>query len=221
MRRKLRQIALLLITATMLITTVGAVDFDSMVDREEAKEIQAAASVMANAARELGYSEDSYIIREAQEHWWEAQEVIEWCDLPVEERVWDFLINEMGLSEAGACGIMANIAAESNFDYTVDITWGYGLVAWCGGRREAAKETEAEYGNRLVGQLRHIEKELNGAYAGVLEKIQAVSNDAAGAYKAGRIFCLEYEIPVNMYPKASYRGAYARDVLWPVWGTDE
>ena len=218
---KVKKIILFVVSALMLATSALAVDFDSMVDREEAKEIQAAASAMANAARELGYSEDSHIIQEAQRHWWDAQEIIEWCDIPVEERVWDFLINEMGLSEAAACGILANIAAESNFDYTVDINWGYGLVAWCGGRADNARATEAEYGNRVVGQLRHIEKELNGAYAGVLEKLREVPNTAEGAYKAGRIFCLEYEIPVNMYPKANYRGAYARDVLWPVWGTDE
>ncbi len=209
------------LASTMLATTALAVDYDSMIDREEALAIQKAAHTMATAARELGYSENSYIIAEAQEHWWEAQEIIEWCDIPVSERVWDFLINEMGLSEAAACGIMANIEAESNFDYKVDISWGYGLVAWCGGRREAAKETEAEYGNRLVGQLRHIEKELTGAYSHVLEKMNAVSNDATGAYKAGRIFCLEYEIPVNMYPKANYRGALARDFYWPLYATEE
>lgn len=214
----IKRIILLLIVTTMLITAAGAVDIGSMVDREEALEIQKAASTMANAARALGYEEDCEIIKEAQRHWWEAQEIIEWCDIPVEERVWDFLINEMELSEAAACGIMANIAAESNFDYTVDINWGYGLVAWCGGRADNARATEAEYGNRVVGQLRHIEKELNGAYAGVLEKLREVPNTAEGAYKAGRIFCLEYEIPVDMYPKANYRGAYARDVLWPVWG---
>ena len=206
-----------ILACTMLATTALAVDYDSMIDREEALAIQKTASTMANAARELGFSEDSYIIKEAQKHWWEAQEIIEWCDIPVEERVWDFLINEMGLSEAAACGIMANIECESNFDYKVDISWGYGLVAWCGGRRDAAHETEDTYGNRLVGQLRHIEKELNGAYSGVLEKLQNVPNTAEGAYKAGRIFCLEYEIPVNMYPKANYRGALARDFYFPLY----
>ena len=175
---------------------------------------------MANAARELGYSEDSYIIKEAQEHWWEAQEIIEWCDIPTETRCYEFFRDEMGLSDAAICGILANIASESNFDYKVDISWGYGLVAWCGGRREAAKETEAEYGNRVVGQLRHIEKELYGAYSGVLEKLKEVPNTAEGAYKAGRIFCLEYEIPVNMYPKANYRGALARDEFFPIYGLD-
>ena len=218
---KIKKIIIFAIAALMLATSAAAIDYDSMIDREEAIAIQKAANTMANAARALGYEEDCEIIKEAQRHWWDAQEIIEWCDISVEERVWDFLINEMGLTEAAACGIMANIERESNFDYKVDISWGYGLVAWCGGRRDAAHETEDSYGNRLVGQLRHIEKELNGAYAGVLEKMQSVPNTAEGAYKAGRVFCLEYEIPVNMYPKANYRGAYARDVLWPVWGVSE
>lgn len=215
---KFKKIILFAVSALMLATSAAAVDYDSMIDREEAKEIQAAASAMANAARELGYEEDSEIITEAQRHWWEAQEIIEWCDTSVEERCYEFFRDEMGLNDAAICGILANIANESNYDYTVDIVWGYGLVAWCGGRRIAAKETEAEYGNRLVGQLRHVQQELEGAYSHVLDELKAVSNDAAGAYKAGRVFCLKYEIPTDAHPKANYRGAYARDFYWPLYG---
>lgn len=218
----MKKLIFTIIAAAMLVSNVAAaeptVDYDSMISLEAATERQEAAETMAAAARVLGYAEDSDVIREAQAIWWEAQEVIDWHSVPVETRCYEFFRDEMGLNDAAICGILANIANESNFDYTVDINWGYGLVAWCGGRREAAKETEAEYADRLVGQLRHVQKELNGAYSGVREKLEAVSNNAEGAYKAGRIFCLEYEIPVNMYPKASYRGAYARDVLWPVWG---
>lgn len=215
--RKYIQRAIIILMICMMFATVAFsanADYDNMMSREEAVEMQKKAHAMANIARELGYPENDYIIVEAKERWHEAQEVIDWYDSSIERLCFEFFKEEMGLSEAAICGILANISSESGFDYTVDIHWGYGLVGWCGDRRVAVHETMKEYDSPLVGQLRHIQKELEGSYSHVLEKLNNVSNDASGAYEAGHIFCLEYEIPVDMHSKAVYRGKLARETYW-------
>lgn len=214
MKKYIKRLAIIFIILVTLSTAVFAVDYDNMMDESKARAMQKAASTMANAARELGYSESSYIIVRAQKHWWEAEETMQWGRMPVEQRCYNFFNDEMELSDAAICGILANIYSESDFDYATDINLGYGLVGWCLERRIAAKETEAMYNNRLVGQLRYIQKELEGSYSHVLEKLKNVSNDADGAYEAGRIFCLEYEVPVNAKSKSHYRGKLASETYW-------
>ena len=214
MKKIIRRLAIIFMILATLSTAVFAVDYDNLMEESKALSIQKAASTMANAARELGYSENSYIIIRAQMHWWEAQNTIQWCKIPVEKRCYDFFKNEMGLSDTAVCGILANIYSESNYNYTIDINWGYGLVGWCMERRTAAMQTEAMYNNRLVGQLRHMEKEFNGLYASTLNKIKAVPNTPEGAAEAARIICLEYEIPVDAYSKSYYRAKVATDIYW-------
>ena len=215
--RKYIQRTIIIFMICMMFATVAFsadINYDNIMSREEAVEMQKKAHAMADIARELGYPESNYIIVVAKEHWHEAQEIIDWHDSSVERHCFEFFRDEMGLNEAAICGILANISSESGFDYTVDIYYGYGLVGWCGGRREALRETMKEYDSPLVGQLKHIKKELEGSYSHVLEKLNDVSNDAAGAYEAGRVFCLEYEIPVDKYSKAVYRGNLASNVYW-------
>lgn len=214
MKKYIRKLAIIFMILVTLSTAVFAVDYDSMMDESQAIAMQRSASAMANAARELGYPEDSCIIVRARKHWWEAEETMQWCKMSVEQRCYHFFKDKMGLSDAAACGILANIHSESNFDYTVDINWGYGLVGWCLERREAAKETEAMYNNRLVGQLRHMEKEFNGLYADTLKKLKELPNTADGAAEAARIICLEYEIPVDAYSKSYYRARVATEIYW-------
>lgn len=214
MKKYIKRLAIIFIILVTLSTAVFAVDYDNMMDESKARAMQKAASTMANAARELGYAEDSCIIAHAQKHWWKAEETMKWSKLSVEQRCYDFFKNEMGLSDAVVCGILANIRSESNFDYTVDINWGYGLVGWCLERRTAAKETEAMYNNRLVGQLRYMEKEFNGLYADTLKKLKELPNTADGAAEAARIICLEYEIPVDAYSKSYYRARVATEIYW-------
>lgn len=217
MRKYIQRAIIIFIICMMFVAAAFSADYENVMSREEALNVQKKAHEMAEIARELGYPENNYIIVEAKKHWHEAQKAIDWhnsLDSSVEKYCFEFFKDEMGLSEAAICGILANIYSETGFDYTVDIYWGYGLVGWCGERRIAAQETMKEYNSPLVGQLRHIQKELEGSYSHVLEKLNNVSNDAAGAYEAGRVFCLEFEIPVDMYPKSVYRGNLASGVYW-------
>ena len=214
MRKYIQKTVIIFMICMTFAIAVFAVDYDNMMSKEEALKTQKLAHEMAEIARELGYPENDYIIVEAKERWHEAQNAIDWHDSSIERHCYEFFRDEMGLSEAAICGILANIKSESGFDYTVDIYYGYGLVGWCGGRREALRETMKEYDSPLVGQLKHIQKELEGSYSHVLEKLNNVSNDAAGAYEAGRVFCLEYEIPVDKYSKAVYRGNLASTDYW-------
>ena len=54
-----------------------------------------------------------------------------------EQAIYDFLINNMGLNTAAACGVLANIEKESNFrndviegGYTWESGGGYGICQW-------------------------------------------------------------------------------------------
>lgn len=58
------------------------------------------------------------------------------ADLGTERSVFEFLTTELGLNSAAACGVLANIEAESNFILTSygDGGTSYGLCQWHDGR---------------------------------------------------------------------------------------
>ena len=61
------------------------------------------------------------------------------ADLGTERSVFEFLTTELGLNSAAACGVLANIEAESNFILTSygDGGTSYGLCQWHDGRFDA------------------------------------------------------------------------------------
>jgi len=138
--------------------------------------------------------------------------------------VYSFLINDMGLNPAAACGIMANIQCESLFiaDKTEVATGiGYGLCQWSFGRRTNlvnwCRDNGYDY-RSYEGQLQFLMHELEGSYSYVLDKLKNVSNTAQGAYDAASIWCKEFERPQDMYNEAARRGSIARDNYWPIYG---
>lgn len=138
-------------------------------------------------------------------------------DYTNEEKCFLFFTEEMGLSEAAACGIMANIYKESTFNPKAGSSY-YGLVQWGGGRKSNLKSFCNENGfssSSIEGQLHFLSHELNGAYSSVLEYLESVPNTAQGAYDAAYHFCYYFEIPSNRATKSDTRGKLAKGTYFP------
>ena len=124
---------LIIITAILSLLTIPV----WAVSEAESRHYQEVAHQMAECARELGYSEDHVIIREASSRWWAEQRIIEALheqdtevaaipapepgvtiteaqreEYPVACGVWRYLREDMGLNPYVAAGIMGNMMAE-------------------------------------------------------------------------------------------------------------
>ncbi len=137
-----------------------------------------------------------------------------------EETVLRYLLSEMGLCQAAACGVLANIRAESGFNPNI---WGdngqsYGICQWNTTRFDNLKNfcntKKLDY-TTIEGQLAFLNHELSGNYSAVLSVLKSVTNDGTGAYQAGYSFCEGFEIPADKKIRADERGKLARDTYFP------
>lgn len=137
-----------------------------------------------------------------------------------EELIYLFLTQEMNLNCAAACGILANIRAESSFRPTAYNSSGgsYGICQWTGSRKTRlqnyCKDAGLDY-TTLTGQLYYLEYELENHYTKTLTYIRGVENSAQGAYDAGYYWCYNFEVPANRESRSRSRGETARDTYWP------
>lgn len=136
-----------------------------------------------------------------------------------EEIVYAFLIRECGLNSAAACGVLANIKAESSFNPKALNSIGcYGICQWYAGRRTRLNSFCSEKGydsSSLVGQLWYLKYELENYYTGTLNYIRAVDNTAEGAYDAGYYWCYYFEVPGNRAATSAQRAGVAQNTYWP------
>lgn len=141
--------------------------------------------------------------------------------------VFDFLTGEAGLNSAAACGIMANIEHESNFNPTTVARDRNGLLSgglcmWNGVRFKNLQNFCNKNGYNYLsvnGQLRFLMHELRSdSFRHIYSYLKNVSNSASGAYDAAYYWCYYFEIPSNRASKSAQRGAKARDSYWPVYG---
>lgn len=143
-----------------------------------------------------------------------------------ETAVYTYLTEEMGLSTAAACGVLANIEYESEFDPTV---WGdggasHGLCQWYSSRCEALSWFCEENGydeDSVLGQMAYLQYELEESYSYVLEYIQSVEDSPAGAYDAAWYWCCHFEIPEDTRYQASLRGSLAEETYYPAYAQTE
>ena len=136
-----------------------------------------------------------------------------------EEQIFRFLMIGMGLNQAAACGVLANIRAESGFDPHAagDGGAGYGICQWDRNRYRGLLKLCGSIGlsyDSFEGQLKFLEYELLTAYGGVLERLRDVSNTAEGAYKAGYQWCFRYERPADIQRQSSRMGNAAKFYYW-------
>lgn len=143
-------------------------------------------------------------------------------DFTNEKTIYLYLVHVMELSPAAACGILANINAESGFRPEAYNSSGgsYGICQWTGGRYTNLQNWCAENGYdyaTMEGQLRFLEYELKNRYTSVYRFMQGVANTADGAYDAGYHWCYYYEIPANRAARSVQRGNTAKDTYWAIY----
>lgn len=139
--------------------------------------------------------------------------------LSYEQNIYDYLIEEAGLSKAAVCGIMSNISCETGDTFDPNSTnpysHSYGICQWLGVRKTNLQdwcyENDKDY-TSLTGQLDFLIWELkyHDPY-GTWDELQSVEDSAEGAYHAGWYFCYWFERPSNLKSQSTYRGSIARD----------
>lgn len=139
-----------------------------------------------------------------------------------EKTAFNFFTENMGLNPAAACGIMANINAESRF--IPDITGpggSYGICQWLGVRKTRLQNYCSSKGydyTSLKGQLNFLQYELKNTFPSVYNYLKKVSNTSGGAYNAAYYFCYHFEAPFNKASTSAYRGSLAQSTYWKNMG---
>lgn len=143
------------------------------------------------------------------------------------KKIYNILTSELGFNSAAACGILANIERESDFNPKLVIRDSNGLTSgglcqWNGGRFKNLKNYCYNNGYdylSIEGQLRYLNYELQkSSYKHIYDYLKSVDNDADGAYDAAHYWCYYFEIPANRSQKAKQRGSMAENDYWPVYG---
>jgi len=141
--------------------------------------------------------------------------------------IFSYLTDEMNLNSAAACGVMANIDEESDFNPRLVITDTNGLLSgglcqWNGGRfsrlRAHCRQKDISYLS-VEGQLSYLKKELSSkTYGYIYDYLKSVPDTAKGAYDAAYYWCYYFEIPANRASKAVSRGNAAKGKYWKAYG---
>lgn len=141
--------------------------------------------------------------------------------------IFSYLTDEMNLNSAAACGVMANIDQESDFNPRLVIIDTNGLLSgglcqWNGGRFSRLRSHCAQKGVSYLsveGQLSYLMKELNSkAYGYIYDYLKNVPNTAQGAYDAAFYWCYYFEIPASRYTRGIQRGNAAKTKYWASYG---
>lgn len=141
--------------------------------------------------------------------------------------VFNYVTGNMGLNSAAACGILANMYAESALNPKNSCTdtngkTSYGLCQWNGSRYTNLKRWCSEQGldyKTVSGQVRFLEYELNStAYRGILNYLKNVEDSASGAYDAAYYVCYHFEQPAKRATRSVERGNLAKNTYWSVYG---
>ncbi len=138
-----------------------------------------------------------------------------------EKKIFEFMVKELGLNNAAATGVLANIKAESSFrtDALGDGGTSYGICQWHNGRWSNLKKYCPDSWKTLEGQLRFLKMELQTGYVKTLKALQSVSNNTAGAYKAAYYWCVLFEMPDHKQQRGRTRGEIAVTQFWPTYRT--
>lgn len=131
-----------------------------------------------------------------------------------EKEVYTYLTEDMGLNDAAAAGVMANIYAESRFNpgTSGDSGTSYGmfqvhagrktnLISWC--------EKNGYNPSSVKGQMARFEEEVTKAYPKTETALYNASDSVAGARNAASVMTTDYERPSNASSKAAYRANLA------------
>lgn len=141
-----------------------------------------------------------------------------------EKTVYEFLKSELGLNNAEACGVLANIYGESRFVPTascidVDGYESYGLCQWHVTRLQALKnfceEKDLDY-ETVEGQLQYLKYELTTSEKFAYSMILGLPDNENGAYTAGYNWCRYFGRGASSLYE--YRGNLSKSMFWPKYG---
>lgn len=144
-------------------------------------------------------------------------------DLATERRVYEYLTDTMGLSTAAACGVLANIEAESGFTLGArgDGGTSYGLCQWHNARFDHLRSFCVQQGldyDTLEGQMAYLSFELRTWYPSTYAVLRNVPNTPDGAYEAARYWCVHFESPADAENAGVRRGCNAQMKYWNRYG---
>ena len=137
-----------------------------------------------------------------------------------EEKVFLYLMTELGINRAAACGVLANIHYESGFNPHAigDGGTSYGICQWHAGRYLSlvsfCNGIKMPYGS-VDGQLKYMENELNNSYPHVLDYLKNVPDTEIGAFDAAYYWCYHFERPAMILRQSTLRGNAAKNSYWP------
>ena len=127
-----------------------------------------------------------------------------------------------GASIAGACGVIANIVAESNFSTALNSGDGgkaSGICQWHPDRWSNlvnhCKEKNLDP-TTIEGQTSFLIHEIQTGYKDLWNLI-CTANGEQGAYDVGYKMCYDFERPVNKQQKSVDRGNSAKNTYWPLF----
>ena len=143
-----------------------------------------------------------------------------------EETIYQFFKNSMNVNTAVACGVLANIKAESSFNPTsscVDTNGliSYGICQWNGSRFTSLKNFCSSRGlsySNINAQLQFLKSELEGSEASAWNKVKGQEDSAGGAYMAGYNWARYFERCAHFYngvDQYETRGNSAQNTYWP------
>jgi len=138
-----------------------------------------------------------------------------------EQFVYLFCVNEMRLTPAAACGVMANIYKESSFRNYIEAGGSYGLCQWLGERRSTlvtwCNQNDLDY-TTLYGQLCYMFYELSyEKYTPLVNILYSLGNTPEDAAKAAREWCYKFEQPANAGDIGYSRGLSAQNDFYPIY----
>lgn len=138
----------------------------------------------------------------------------------IEQTIFNFCKEVLGLNTAATCGVLANIDEESKFKTGAvgDAGMSYGICQWYDTRCRSLREWCSQNGKdhtTLDGQLWYMKHELETTHATVLRKLLDCADTAEGAEIAGYVWCSIFEVPADTIAKSNARGSLARFTYWP------
>lgn len=140
--------------------------------------------------------------------------------------VFNYLVDELKMNSAAACGVLANIYYESGFDPHMegDNNTSYGICQWHADRKtnliNYCKSNNLDY-TTLEGQMAFLKYELVNSYSKIYNYMLDEKNTADGAYDAGWYWCYNFEVPANRETVSVTRGNLAKNTYWEQYGKDE
>lgn len=126
-----------------------------------------------------------------------------------------FLMEDMGMNQAAAAGVITNFLSESGIRTTAlgDAGTSYGLCQWHNERWLKLQDFAKMYGKPMEDidtQLNFFRYEIRTEFPELLNEMMTVEDTVDGAKKIAYLMCLDFERPANTEATSEARSSYAK-----------